>query len=117
MATQQTPNSVGTANLVTPADSPFSWRPAPETLKDQATILVIDGEEVSRRVLRAMLKAAPYRILEAGRPADAFAILDRGNVDLIVIDLVMPEMDGAELCRRIKANRRTQLVQIGRAHV
>lgn len=78
----------------------------------QPTILIVDDLEINRRLLRAMLKAAPYRVLEARRPAEAMALLERETVDLLILDLMMPEMSGLEFCHRIKSNRRTQLTPI-----
>ena len=76
------------------------------------TILIVDGVDINRRVLKAMLKATPYRLLEASRPAQAFSIIKHESIDLIIIDLVMPEISGAELCPLIKSDRRTQFVPI-----
>ncbi|MBK7928517.1 MAG: response regulator [Bryobacterales bacterium] len=78
----------------------------------QPTILIVDDLEINRRLLRAMLKAAPYRVLEARRPAEALTVLESEQVDLLILDLMMPEMSGLEFCHRIKSNRRTQLVPI-----
>ncbi|HZO56118.1 MAG TPA: HD domain-containing phosphohydrolase [Bryobacteraceae bacterium] len=78
----------------------------------QPTILIVDDLEINRRLLRAMLKAAPYRVLEARRPAEALSVLETEHVDLLILDLMMPEMSGLEFCHRIKSNRRTQLVPI-----
>lgn len=92
--------------------APRLWVTPSEPDRISATILIIDAEEISRRVLRAMLKAGPYRIFEAHRPAEALALLEREPVDLIIIDLVMPELDGAELCRRIRSKRGARLIPI-----
>jgi putative two-component system response regulator len=59
-----------------------------------------------------MLKTAAYRILEAARPSAAIEILEREKVDLVVVDLVMPEMSGPEFCHLLKSERRTQLIPI-----
>lgn len=101
----------GTQAVVT-AGSPLPRSPDLDVSKGLPKILIIDAADISRHVLRAMLKAAPYTLLEAQHPQEAFVILDRDEVDLIIIDLVMPEMSGAELCSRIKANRKTQLTPI-----
>jgi len=112
MATQKLAVSDRSPAHEASARSPLLWTPTAGGAKQPSTILIVDGDDISRRVLRGVLKAAPYRLLEACRPSEALAILEREDVDLIIIDLVMPEIDGAELCRRIKANRRTQLVPI-----
>jgi putative two-component system response regulator len=73
---------------------------------------VVDDVDLNRRLLKAILKTGPYRILEAKRPSTAFAILDHEKIDLIVVDLVMPEMSGMEFCQMLKSDRRTQLIPI-----
>ncbi len=94
--------------------TPIAFRPAPELngADHQPTILIVDDLDINRRLLRAMLKAAPYRILEARRASEALTVLDGESVDLLILDLVMPEMSGLEFCNRIKSNRKTQLVPI-----
>lgn len=77
-----------------------------------ATILLVDSVEVNRHVLKGMLRTEPYRILESRNPAEALASLERENVDLIIVDMMMPEMSGPEFCRRVRANRRTRLIPI-----
>ena len=76
------------------------------------TVLIVDDIDLNRRLLRGILKVAPYRILEAKRPSVAFSVLDMEKVDLIVVDLVLPEMSGMEFCQMVKADRRTQLIPI-----
>jgi putative two-component system response regulator len=75
-------------------------------------LLIVDELDLNRRLLRAMLKTAPYHILEATRPSQALEILDRERVDLVIVDQVMPEMSGIEFCQLIKNDRRTQLVPV-----
>lgn len=78
----------------------------------QPCILIVDAVEVNRRLLRGILKAAPYRVLETDRASEAFEILRREEVDLVILDLVMPDMSGPEFCNRLKANRETQLIPL-----
>ena len=77
-----------------------------------AVILIVDGEEINRRLLKAILKTAPYKILEARKASEAMARLQSEKVDLVILDLMLPEVSGPELCRWMKANRATQLVPI-----
>lgn len=76
------------------------------------TILVVDNADVNRRLLRAMLKSEPYRIVEACRAAEAVIELERQPVDLIILDLMLPEVNGAEFCRWLKSNKKTQLIPV-----
>jgi len=71
------------------------------------TILIVDDVDMNRRLMRAMLKTAHYRILEAKRPTAAITILEREKVDLVVVDLVMPQMSGPDICRVLKQDKRT----------
>lgn len=78
----------------------------------QPAILILDDLDINRRLLRAMLKTAPYRVLEAKRASEALQIMDHETVDLLILDLMMPEMSGLEFCQRIKSNRKTQLMPV-----
>jgi len=78
----------------------------------QPTILILDELDINRRLLRAMLKAAPYRVLEARRATEALQMMDQEQVDLLILDLMMPEMSGLEFCKKIKSNKTTQLTPI-----
>ncbi|HVX66369.1 MAG TPA: HD domain-containing phosphohydrolase, partial [Bryobacteraceae bacterium] len=53
-----------------------------------------------------------YRILEAGHAREAFALLKSERVDLIVLDLVMPEISGLDFCRVVKSNRSTRFIPV-----
>jgi len=75
-------------------------------------ILIVDDAEINRRVLRAMLKTSFCRILECNRPARAFEILATEKVDLIIVDLMLPEMGGPEFCRQLKSDRHTRLIPV-----
>ncbi|HLJ15787.1 MAG TPA: HD domain-containing phosphohydrolase [Bryobacteraceae bacterium] len=88
------------------------WETVLDDPTQTPTVLILDNLDLNRRLLRAMLKAASYRILEAKRPTEALSLLQREKVDLVIVDLVMPEMSGPDFCRRLKANRQTQLVPI-----
>jgi len=88
------------------------WESVVEDALPAPTILIVDNIDLNRRLLRAMLKTAPYRILEAKRPSTALATLEREKVDLVVLDLVMPEMSGPDFCRLLKTDRKTRLIPI-----
>ena len=58
------------------------------------TVLIVDDLEINRRLLRAMLRTTNYRFLEARRAEDALHILATEPVDLVILDLMLPDMDG-----------------------
>ena len=65
-------------------------------------ILVVDDEKVHRDRLLAVLAKADHTTVEAGSGREAIEVLEREPIDLVVTDVVMPDMDGIELVRRIK---------------
>lgn len=76
------------------------------------TILIVDGDEMSRRLLRATLKTESCRILESRCALDAIVFLEHEKIDLVILDLMVPGMSGPEFCRSMKSDRRTQLIPI-----
>jgi DNA-binding response OmpR family regulator len=67
------------------------------------TILLVDDDANVRRSIGYVLKNQGYSILEAHTGAAALETLRREPVDLIVLDLVMPDMDGTMVCDRIRS--------------
>jgi putative two-component system response regulator len=91
-----------------------AFHPMPARMLESSrhTILLVDPVDVNRSLLKGILKAGSYRLLEARNPVEAMAVLDREGVDLIIAEVMMPEISGMEFCSRVKKNRRTQLVPV-----
>lgn len=71
--------------------------------KPPATILIVDDEEPIRRMVDRILQSAGYVTRLASSGADALAIADGpGPIDLMVTDMMMPEMNGDEVARRLR---------------
>jgi signal transduction histidine kinase len=68
-------------------------------------VLVVDDDESSREIVRRSLHRE-HRILLAQTGAQAFEILESEPVDLMLLDVMLPEMPGFEVCRRVKARAR-----------
>lgn len=78
-------------------------------------ILVVDDEEAVRDLASACIKHALgelHEVLEAVDGDDAIAKAEREHLDLILLDIMMPNMDGFETCRRLKASAKTKDVPI-----
>ena len=75
-----------------------------------AQILIIDDDPQIRDVLRIALKQAGYDVAEAGDGAEGLAKAKRGKADLIVLDIGLPEIDGLELCRTLRAEHDTPIL-------
>jgi len=68
-----------------------------------AHVLVVDDDAHIREVMRFALEKAGHRVTEAADGSAAYALLQKGAFDLVVLDIVMPEDDGLTLCRKIRA--------------
>jgi putative two-component system response regulator len=88
------------------------WENALEHVAGIQTILLVDPAEINRRLLKAILKTSKYRILEAARPLSALTILENEKVDVVMVDLSIPEMSAHEFCLMLKNHPRTQLIPI-----
>jgi len=68
-------------------------------------ILVVDNEEDQRRLISIILTKFGYSVKTVSSAEAALKDLDSENYQLVITDLIMPEMDGTELCERIKRKR------------
>jgi adenylate cyclase len=76
------------------------------------TALAVDDEPANLRLLDAVLTPRGYRVLTAPSGAEALALLETEDVDLVLLDIVMPGMDGHEVCRRIRATPATEFLPV-----
>jgi adenylate cyclase len=67
-------------------------------------ILIVDDNETNRDILRTRLGPHGYELLEAADGEEAIAATREHHPDLILLDVMMPKIDGIEVCRRIKAD-------------
>lgn len=68
-----------------------------------ATILVVDDRELNRSLLTTLLGYGGHRLLEASSGPEGLSTVQRENPELIITDILMPEMDGYEFVRRVRA--------------
>src|SRR5262245_40993434 len=80
-------------------------RTGQEGTHTMATILVIDDEESIRQICRDTLERAGYRVLSANNGKQGLRLLEHEDVDLCVVDIFMPEMDGLELIPFLRKRR------------
>jgi DNA-binding response OmpR family regulator len=71
----------------------------------QQTVLVVDDEEAIAEAVRARLQSEGFQVAVAGDGPDAIALCERIRPDLVVLDLMLPGMDGLEVCRQIQRDR------------
>jgi putative two-component system response regulator len=77
-----------------------------------ATILIAEDNELSRDLFFEVLNGDGYKVLCASDGAEAVTLFGRHNVDLVVLDVMMPRVSGFEVCRVIKENPETQLTPV-----
>ena len=68
-------------------------------------ILVVDDDKNTRRLLRAVLEAEHYTVTTACDGEEALAVLDREQIDLAILDIMMPHMDGYEFTSLLRAEQ------------
>ncbi|MDD4928665.1 MAG: response regulator [Gallionella sp.] len=78
----------------------------------QPTILVVDDDEINRRLLLSLLDAAGYAVRTASGGQEALTAVSGQQPDLILLDVRMPDMDGFEVTRRLKSNARSASIPI-----
>jgi PAS domain S-box-containing protein len=76
------------------------------------TILIIDDDENDIKLLKGMLKSENYNLLSAFRGEEGLKIVADTPPDLILLDVLMPEMDGFEVCRRLKQEQKTRIIPV-----
>jgi CheY-like chemotaxis protein len=80
--------------------------PAPREMSTgRETILLVEDEEALRKLTREMLEQQGYRVLEATSPLDAVKLSTQHSWDLLLTDLVMPELNGKELAGVLAGRR------------
>src|ERR1700736_2139706 len=77
-----------------------------------ARVLVVDDVPANAKLLEARLTAEYFDVVTATSGAEALAICERGQCDIILLDVMMPEMDGFEVCRRLKSNPATHHIPV-----
>lgn len=71
------------------------------------TILIVDDDPVALELIDFLLRKSNYKTLLASKAQEALKILEKETPDLIILDFLMPEMKGTELCARLKSNHST----------
>ena len=75
-------------------------------------VLIVDDSELNLKMLTAMLAPNNYEVMQAFSGAEALSISAKIELDLVLLDVMMPEMDGFEVCRRLKNNELTRMTPV-----
>lgn len=79
---------------------------------DIPTILIVDDEEINVKLIKGMLAKENYNLIGVYSGQEALSMLTSINPDLILLDVMMPGMDGFETCSKIKENKKTRSIPI-----
>lgn len=102
---------VGVPGRRVPRRYPRPGRPAASVVRCRvADILLADDDPSLREVVRYALTRAGFTVREAANGLEALARFREAPVDLVVLDVLMPELDGLEVCKRIRAESRVPIV-------
>jgi class 3 adenylate cyclase/ActR/RegA family two-component response regulator len=97
-------------------DQGLKTRPTPRhnnTKKNvSGTILIVDDQADSREIIRRKLERNSHQVLEAHSGKEMLALLEYKTVDLILLDLILPEMDGHELLGRLKKHNQWRAIPV-----
>ena len=80
-----------------------SYQPPPEKTK----ILIVDDHPVLRESMVITLKPEGYQLITAKNGQEALDIVDKDTPDLVLLDVMMPEISGLDVCKKIKNNPNT----------
>jgi DNA-binding response OmpR family regulator len=80
--------------------------------KINPTILVIDNDPSTAAVFKKLLMSKNYHVITSNSSKESLDIVQRVMLDLIILDLLMPEMDGWQLCQAIREMTRTPILII-----
>ena len=79
---------------------------------EQPTVLAVDDQPANLRLLDAVLAPRGYDVLTAAGGSEALDVLEQQAVDVVLLDVQMPGMNGCEVCRRIRQDPRTEFLPV-----
>lgn len=78
----------------------------------KTTILIVEDEEILREISKDYLLNEGYQVLEAADGKEALTLFQNHDVDLIILDIMLPELDGWSVCRRIRKTSNVPIIML-----
>jgi DNA-binding response OmpR family regulator len=81
-------------------------------MPDSSTILLVDDEDSVQKLLAYPLEREGFRVLQARDGEEALARFAEVDVDLVVLDVMLPKLDGLEVCKRLRAESQVPIIML-----
>jgi DNA-binding response OmpR family regulator len=81
-------------------------------MPDSATILLVDDEDAVQKLLAYPLERDGYRVVPARDGEEALTRFDQERIDLVVLDIMLPKLDGLEVCKRLRATSQVPIIML-----
>ena len=81
-------------------------------MPDSSTILLVDDEDSIQKLLAYPLEREGYRVLQARDGVEALEQFASERVDLVVLDIMLPKLDGLEVCKRLRAESEVPIIML-----
>jgi two-component system cell cycle response regulator DivK len=81
-------------------------------MSDLPLVLIVDDNDKNRKLARDVLRSARFRTIEAATAAEGIALASEHRPDVILMDLRLPDMDGSEAARMLRAEPRTSRIPV-----
>ena len=81
-------------------------------MPDSSTILLVDDEDSIQKLLAYPLEREGYRVLQARDGEEALSCFASEHVDLVVLDIMLPKLDGLEVCKRLRAESEVPIIML-----
>jgi DNA-binding response OmpR family regulator len=81
-------------------------------MPDSSTILLVDDEDAVQKLLAYPLERDGFRVLQARDGQEALERFEREHVDLVVLDVMLPKLDGLEVCKRLRASSAVPIIML-----
>ncbi|MFB5251358.1 response regulator transcription factor [Bacillus mycoides] len=75
-------------------------------------ILIVEDEDILREILKDYFLSEQYKVLEARDGKEALALFEEEEVDLVILDIMLPELDGWSVCRRIRKTSQVPIIML-----
>ncbi|PKM55604.1 MAG: DNA-binding response regulator, partial [Firmicutes bacterium HGW-Firmicutes-3] len=75
-------------------------------------ILIVDDETVIREVMAKAFRNDGYKVFEAADGLEALEVFEENDIEIMILDIMMPKMDGWSVCRRIRASSNVGIIML-----